>query len=171
MIHVKLTVPSFDLQQAMSSQFLHIPLGCQKLEPSNARVYHHVLHHVSSKRVMLVSPPIFREYGDFLKCQKWGVPRYPKSSKIRPYLYISIETYGDFGIPHFKKHPHTVVWFSIAVPIDISWAAQKMQPFLPTDPDKQSLSETASAEPWILYFMAIKKRQFLAMMQPAATLW
>ena len=123
------------------------------------------------KRVMLVSPPIFREYGDFLKCQKWGVPRYPKSSKIRPYLYISIETYGDFGIPHFKKHPHTVVWFSIAVPIDISWAAQKMQPFLPTDPDKQSLSETPSAEPWILYFMAIKKRQFLAMMQPAATLW
>ena len=34
------------------------------------------------KRVMLVSPPIFGEYGDFLKCQKWRVPRYTPVSQI-----------------------------------------------------------------------------------------
>ena len=72
MIHVKLTVPSFDLQQAMSSQFLRIPLGCQKLEPSNARVYHHVLHHVSSKKGNVGVSPNFQRIWRFPEVSKMG---------------------------------------------------------------------------------------------------
>ena len=49
------------------------------------------------KRVMLVSPPIFREYGDFLKCQKWGVPGTPNHPKLDHTCILALKPMVTLG--------------------------------------------------------------------------
>ena len=147
--------------------------GCQKLEPSNARVYHHVLHHVSSKKGNVGVSPNFQRIWRFPEVSKMGGTPVPQIiQKLDHTCILALKPMVTLG-SLILRNTH-IQWFGFPSQCRLTYheLAQKMQPFLPTDPDKQSLSRKQHQLNLGFFILwPSKKRQFLAMMQPAATLW